>query len=79
MASGSWGQEAIQFLAEDHPQYKAFTLMDPWAQADASVNSLLAAVEGKEVEQTQAMSAITYTAENIDTLDWQEIIESRRY
>ena len=53
--------------------------MDPWAQADASVNSLLAALEGKEVEQTQAMSAITYTAENIDTLDWQEIIESRRY
>lgn len=79
VASGSWGQEAIQFLAEDHPQYKAFTLMDPWAQADASVNSLLAALEGKEVEQTQAMSAITYTAENIDTLDWQEIIESRRY
>jgi len=79
VASGSWGQEAIQFLAEDHPQYKAFTLMDPWAQADASVNALLAAINGEEVEQTQAMSAVTYTAENIDTLDWKGIIEARKY
>ncbi|MCI8852522.1 MAG: sugar ABC transporter substrate-binding protein [Lachnospiraceae bacterium] len=79
VASGSWGQEAIEFLAQDHPQYKAFTLMDPWAQADAAVASLLEALEGKDVEQTQAMSAVTYTAETIGDLDWKGIIDARKY
>lgn len=79
VASGSWGQEAIEFLAEDHPQYKAFTLMDPWAMADRAVNSLFEKIEGKDVEQTQAMSAPTYTAETIGELDWKEIIEARKY
>lgn len=79
VSSGSWGQEAIEFLAEDHPQYKAFTLMDPWAQADAAIDSLLAAMEGKEVEQKQQMSAPTYTADTIGNLDWKGIIEARKY
>ena len=77
VASGSWGEEAIKFLAENHPQYKAFTLMNPWIQADAAVQALMDALAGKEVVQKQAMSAPTYTAETIGTLDWQGIIAAR--
>lgn len=79
VASGSWGQEAIQFLAEDHPQYKAFTLMDPWEQADAAVDALVAALEGETVEQKQQMKAVTYTSETIKDLDWEGIIAARKY
>ena len=35
--------------------------------------------EGKEVEQKQEMSAPTYTADTIGTLDWKGIIEARKY
>jgi len=76
-ASGSWGEEAIRFLEQNHPQYKAFTLMDPWKMASIAVQAVVDALEGKKVEQTQAMKAITYTAETIHTLDWKEIIENR--
>lgn len=76
-SSGSWGEEAIQFLSADHPQYKAFTLMDPWYMADVAVDSLVAALEGKQVDQNQNMDAVTYTSETIGTLDWRGIIEGR--
>jgi len=77
VASGSWGEEAIKFLADNDPQYKAFTLMNPWSMADAAVNSLLDKLAGKTVEQKQAMSAPTYTAETIGQLDWKGIIAAR--
>lgn len=79
VASGSWGEEAIQFLADNHPQYKAFTLMNPWEQADASVDSLLKAIDGEKVEQKQEMSAPTYTSETIKDLDWKGIIAARKF
>lgn len=77
VASGSWGEEAINFLAEDHPQYKAFTLMNPWDMADAAFNALVDALNGKEVEKDQAMSATTYDSSNISELDYELIISSR--
>ncbi len=77
VASGSWGQEAINFLVEDHPQYKAFTLMDPWAMAEAAFNSAVDAIGGKEVVYDQAMSAVTYDASNIHELDYEAIIAAR--
>jgi ABC-type sugar transport system substrate-binding protein len=76
-ASGSWGEEAIRFLEQDHPQYKAFTLMDPWKMGSTAVQAVVDALEGKDVEQTQAMKAVTYTSETINNLDWKEIIENR--
>jgi len=77
VSSGSWGEEAINFLVEDHPQYKAFTLMNPWDMADASVQAAVDAIEGKEVVYNQAMIAKTYDASNISELDYKLIIESR--
>lgn len=77
VSSGSWGEEAINFLVENHPQYKAFTLMNPWDMADASVKAAVDAIEGKEVVYNQAMIAKTYDASNISELDYKLIIESR--
>lgn len=76
-SSGSWGEEAIQFLSANHPQYKAFTLMNPWHMAEVAVDSMVSALEGKPVDQDQNMDAVTYTAETIGTLDYKEIIEGR--
>ncbi|NLZ55657.1 MAG: sugar ABC transporter substrate-binding protein [Clostridiaceae bacterium] len=76
-SSGSWGEEAINFLVEDHAQYKAFTLMNPWAQAEAAVQAVKDELANKEVKYDQEMQAVTYTAENIGELDWKHIIENR--
>lgn len=77
VSSGSWGEEAINFLVENHAQYKAFTLMDPWAMADAAFAAAVDAINGKEVVYDQAMRAKTYDATNINELAYQEIIASR--
>lgn len=77
VSSGSWGEEAINFLVENHPQYKAFTLMNPWDMADASVKAAIDAIEGKEVVYDQSMLARTYDASNINELDYKLIINSR--
>ena len=65
VSSGSWGEEAINFLVADHPQYKAFTLMNPWDMAEATMQAAFDAIAGKEVVYNQAMIAKTYDSSNI--------------
>jgi len=77
VSSGSWGEEAINFLVADHPQYKAFTLMNPWDMAEATMQAAFDAIAGKEVVYNQAMIAKTYDSSNISELDYKLIIESR--